>query len=120
MSEEELRGEVLTVDPPQLLEFRWGDHHIRCELVSDGAGCKFLLSETFEDASMGARNAAGWEMCLENLDLILQGVTLAKFALDVWRGKFSHYVKKFKSEFGPQQGPPPNHPGVAAEKNQEG
>lgn len=111
LSEEDLRGEVLTVDPPRLLEFRWGDSRLRCELIPDGDGCRLLFSETLADASWGARNAAGWEMCVDNLDLLLQGLTVAKFALEVWRRKFGRYVKKFEPEFGPQQGPPENFPG---------
>ena len=106
LPEDELRGEVLAVEPPRLLEFRWGKSLLRCELIVDGDGCKLLFSETLDDASTAARNAAGWEMCLESLDTILQAGTLAKFAWDVWQAKFQHYVKKFEPEFGPQQGPP--------------
>ncbi len=110
LSDEELRGEVLSVDPPRLLEFRWGTHLIRCELIADGDGCKLLFSEILDDASMGARNAAGWEICLESLDTVLQVGAIAKFAWDVWQAKFKRYVKKFEPEFGPQQGPPESHP----------
>ena len=116
LSDEELRGEVLTVDPPRLLEFRWGTSQIRCELIPEGNGCRLLFSETL-DASWGARSAAGWEMCLDNLDLLLDGAAIAKFAIDVWRGKFSHYVKKFERKFGPQLEPPIYHSGVEAEES---
>ena len=115
LSEEELRGEVLTVDPPRLLEFRWGTHFLKYELTPDGDGCRFRLSHSFEDPSWGARNATGWEMCLENLDLLLEGASLAKFAVSVWKAKFSHYEKKFGAIFGPQQGPPDDHPEFAKE-----
>ncbi len=115
LSEEELRGEVLTVDPPRLLEFRWGDHLLRCELIAEGDGCRLLFSETLGDASTGARDAAGWEMCFDNLDLLLQGVSPASFALDVWRGKFEQYVKKFEPVAGPQQGMPENHPAAESQ-----
>ena len=73
LPEEDLRGEVLVLDPPRLLEYRWGTHLLRCELTADGDGCRLLFSESFEDASWGARNAAGWEMCLDNLELLVQG-----------------------------------------------
>ena len=113
LSEEELRGEVLAVDPPRLLEFRWGAHLLKYELTPDGSGCGFYLSESFEDPSWGARNAAGWEMCLENLDLLLEGGALVKFAADVWRAKFKLYVEKFTATFGPQQDPAEDHPLLA-------
>lgn len=111
MPEDQLRGEVLAVDPHRLLEFRWGDGVIRCELIPDGDGCRLLFSETIGDASWGARNAAGWEMCLDNLGLLIDGAALAKFSWDAWRAKFQHYKKKFEPEHGPQDEPPENiHP----------
>lgn len=108
LPEEELRGEVLRVLRPRLLEFRWGKHIIRSEVIEDGDGCRLLFSETLDDPSWGARNAAGWELCLDSLETILKGGTLVKFAWDVWRAKFRRYVKKFEPEFGPQGEPPEN------------
>ncbi len=109
LSEEEMRGEVLAVDRPRLLEFRWGSSLIRSELIAEGDGCRLLFSETLDDPSWGARNAAGWEMCLENLDLVLQGISAARFTVAVWQGKYTRYVKKFAPKFGPQQQPPEAH-----------
>lgn len=107
VSESDLRGEVLEVVPERTLAFRWGDGVIRCQLIPhDDGGCTLRLSETLNDASWGARNAAGWEMCLENLELALQGATIAKFAWDAWRPRFERYAEKFESEFGPQEAPP--------------
>ncbi len=108
LSDDELRGEVLSVEPPRLLEFRWGKNFIRCELIAEENGCKFLFSDTFDDPSTGARSAAGWEMCLENMDVLLEGGAVAKFAWDVWQEKFDHYVEKFTAKFGAQQGAPEN------------
>lgn len=106
LSDDELRGEVLAVEPNRLLEFRWGDGVIRCELIPDGDGCRLLLSETLEDASTGARNAAGWEMCLDNLQLLIEGGAIARFAWDAWRPKFERYKKMFERDHGPQEEPP--------------
>jgi uncharacterized protein YndB with AHSA1/START domain len=111
LPEEQLRGEVLTVDEGRLLEFRWGDGVIRYELIPDGDGCRLLLSETLSDASWGARDAAGWEMCLDNLDLLIDGAAVLKFSWDAWRPKFEYYKKKFEPEHGPQDEPPEDiHP----------
>ena len=109
LSDEELRGEVLSVEQPRLIEFRWGTHLLKLELTPDADGCRLRLSENFEDPSLGARNAAGWEMCLENLDLLIEGASLVKFAVEVWRAKFERYVTKFEPAVGPQQGPPEGH-----------
>lgn len=105
LPEEQMRGEVLVVDTNRLLEFSWGDHVIRCELVADEGGCRLHFSDTFDDPSWGARNAAGWEMCLESMDLLLEGAAIAKFAWDVWRTKFKRYVQKFEPVHGPQDEP---------------
>ncbi len=115
LSEEELSGEVFSVDPPRLLEFRWGTHLLRYDLAPDGNGCRFRLSEAFDDPSLGARNAAGWEMCVENLDMLLEGGALVEFAVEVWRTKFKRYVEKFEAAVGPQQGPPEDHPMLVEE-----
>lgn len=123
-TEEDLHGEVLAVDAPRLLEYRWGKHSMKFELEPDGNGCLFRLSESFDDKSWCARNAAGWEMCIENLDLVIEGAAIAKFAADVWRDKFDRYAKKFKDIVGPRGGlaeddpllklgREPNHPQVS-------
>ncbi|MEM7481304.1 MAG: SRPBCC family protein [Acidobacteriota bacterium] len=108
LPEGELRGEVLAVDPPHLLEFRWSDSILRWELRADGEGCRLSFTEFLDDPSKGARSAAGWEMCLENLELLAQGGILAKFAWGVWRAKYSRYAKEFEAVHGRQQGPPEN------------
>ena len=110
LSEDDMRGEVLAVDPPRLLEFRWGQDRIRCELVPEGDGCRLLLSNSFGDASWGARNAVGWEFCIDNLSALLEGAALAQFGIDVWKVNFAKYVAKFEPEFGAQQDMPEDHP----------
>ncbi len=106
LSEAELGGEVLVVDPPHRLEFTWGKYRYRCELSAEGDGCRLRFTESFADPSEGARSASGWEMCFENLDAILQGVEVALFVIEVWQAKFEKYVKKFEPDLGTQQGPP--------------
>lgn len=110
LPEEDLHGEVLTVDEPRLLEFRWGTHRFRMEIEPEGDGCRLRLSETFGDASWGARNAAGWEMCLDNAALVLDGVAVLKFVASVWRAKFDRYREEFEPAFGPQDDPTGKHP----------
>jgi uncharacterized protein YndB with AHSA1/START domain len=103
LSDEELRGEVLAVEPERLLEFRWGKHILRCELAPDGDGCRLLFSDRFEDASIGAGSAAGWEWCLQNLEALLEGAETTEFVPDVWRERLEHYVAAFEPQFGSQQ-----------------
>jgi hypothetical protein len=107
---EDLRGQVLAFDPPRLLEFQWGKHVIKFELVDAGEACAFRLSEGFGDPSWGAKSATGWEMCLENLDLILEGVGASKFTAHVWRTKYRAYAAQFEPDFGPQEDPSHHDP----------
>lgn len=110
VSEGDLKGEVLAVEPPHLLEFRWGEYRIKFDLEEAGEHCVFRLSERFEDRSWAARSAAGWEMCLENLDRILDGAGASTFSADVWRTKFRAYAARFAPEFGPQSDPSDHDP----------
>ncbi len=119
ISEEDLHGEVLAVDEPRLLEFRWGTHPLKFELLPDRDGCLFRLSESFDDKAWGARNAAGWEMCIENLDLILEGAGIAKFAADVWRNKFDRYAAKFRDIVGPRGGLAEDDPLLSLGRDEE-
>lgn len=102
--EDHLVGKVVAVDEPHLLEYSWGPHMMKYEIQPDGDGSVLRLSESFDDKAWGARNAAGWEMCIENLDLVLEGAAIAKFAMDAWRPKFDRYAKKFKDLVGPNGG----------------
>jgi len=117
--DEDYHGEVLAVEKPHLLEFRWGTHSMKFELRPDGEGCQFTLSEGFDEKSWCARNAAGWEMCIENLDLILEGAAVAKFAADVWREKFDRYAEKFKDIVGPRGGLPEDDPLLTLGREEE-
>lgn len=103
-------GTVIAVEPSHLLEFRWADHTIRFEVIADGAGSVFRLSEQFGDPGLGAQNAAGWELCLDNLDLLLEGAAALKFVADAWRAKYRRYVAEFEPVFGPQHDPSGEHP----------
>ena len=62
-----LTGTVLAVDEPKLLSYTWGDDEIlRFELHPEGEGTRLVLSDQLQ-ASWAARNAAGWEDCLDRL-----------------------------------------------------
>src|ERR1700728_1696173 len=61
-----LTGDVVEVDEPTRLAFRWGDEILRFELTEvDGGTLLVLLDELLP--SRAARNAAGWDDCLDRL-----------------------------------------------------
>lgn len=93
-----LPGVVLEWDPPRRVRFTWGSDTIGFELMasSDG-GTTFVLTEELS-ASHAARNAAGGEACLDQLEHGAERKT--------WHERFSHYAATFEPTLGHQEGPP--------------
>ena len=94
-----LTGEVLEVDEPRLLAYTWGEDTLRFELSSSDGGTRLILVNELAPGS-AARNAAGWDTCLDRL-------TGAESAPDAWRPRFQAYAASFEPAVGPQEGPPP-------------
>lgn len=67
-------GTVLAFDPPHRLEFTWGGAEVRFSLAPDGDGCVLTLINVLEATDTAARNAAGWTVCVLELDKFLNGV----------------------------------------------
>jgi uncharacterized protein YndB with AHSA1/START domain len=99
-----LTGEVLAVDPPVLLSFRWGDEVLRFELAPVDGGTRLVLYDELPGGGVAARNAAGWDQCLDQL----AGHPAAAGA---WRPRFEVYVAEFQPVLGPQEGPPEGYRG---------
>jgi len=98
-----LTGEVLAVDEPRALAFTWGEETLRFELAPLGGGTRLVLIDELP-ASAAARNAAGWDTCLD----LLVG---REPAADDWKGRFAAYSAAFSPTLGPQEGPPDGHKG---------
>lgn len=95
---EDLPGTVLQWDPPHRASFTWGTDTISFILseAPDG-GTIFVLTEEL-NANHAARNAAGWDACLDRLQ---SGETS-----ESWNERFDRYVATFEPILGPQDGPP--------------
>ena len=90
-----LTGPVLAADEPKLLSFTWGEDEIlRFELHPDGDGTRLVLTDQLR-AAWAARNAAGWEDCLDRL----AGLSPAP---DAWKHHFDAYSAAFEPVLGPQ------------------
>src|SRR5688500_14354422 len=59
-------GTVIACLPPYRLDFTWGEDTIGFELEEVEGGTRFVLTEEL-GRSAAARNAAGWETCLDRL-----------------------------------------------------
>jgi uncharacterized protein YndB with AHSA1/START domain len=99
-----LTGTVLAVDEPALLSYTWGeDEVLTFELFPDGDGTRLVLTDQLQ-SGWAARNAAGWDDCLDRL----AGLPVQP---DAWRHRFAAYCAAFEPEIGPQEGPPADYKG---------
>ena len=99
-------GEVLAMEPPALLELRWGTDHLRFEIAPRGDGaCTLTLTDTFDEQGKAARDGAGWHVCLDKLEHDLDGTRPGWEDGDHWRDVHPRYV----ADLGPEAatiGPP--------------
>jgi uncharacterized protein YndB with AHSA1/START domain len=93
-----LTGEVLDVDEPRLLAFTWGEDTLRFELSPQDGGTRLVLIDELPPGA-AARNAAGWETCLDRLAGLEPDA-------DAWQPRFEAYAAAFEPALGPQEGPP--------------
>ena len=67
-------GTVLVFDPPRRLAYTWGRDELHFALEAAGADrCTLTLVNVLEARDTAARNAAGWQVCLAELDKHLAG-----------------------------------------------
>jgi uncharacterized protein YndB with AHSA1/START domain len=90
-------GVVLEFEPPHVLGFSWGDSEVHIALRPVGEdGCQFVLTNVLAASDEAARNAAGWEVCLGELDKVIRGQETngphADAAID-WRSSYDAYVQ---------------------------
>lgn len=99
-SMEPLPGVVLECTAPHRLVFTWGEDTIGFELTPAEGGTTFVLTEEL-GGNKAARNAAGWEVCLERLVTGSVG--------ESWQSRFERYTAAYERVLGPQSGPPDSH-----------
>ncbi|HEY2766710.1 MAG TPA: SRPBCC domain-containing protein [Solirubrobacteraceae bacterium] len=98
-----LIGRVLEVDEPNVLVFTWGDDALRFELTPHEGGTRLVLIDELP-ASGAARNAAGWDTCLDRLAGL-------EPSAEAWPPRFAVYVALFEPALGTQEGPPAGYKG---------
>jgi uncharacterized protein YndB with AHSA1/START domain len=106
-AEDTFEGEVLAVDPPRLLEFRWGTDTIRLEVAERPGGTTLTLLDTIDELGKAARDAAGWHECLDHLAADLDGRPTPPPG-ETWKQVHPDYA----AAFGPAAatlGPPEGH-----------
>ncbi len=92
---DDFEGEVLSYDPPSVLEFRWGVDVIRLEVAPDEGGCTLTLLDTIGELGKAARDGAGWHVCLDALEHHLAGEAPPWTTGARWEQVHPGYVAKF-------------------------
>ena len=95
-------GVVVAYEPPRLFEFTWrpgspdGDdpQTLRFELEPDGDGTKLTFTHELPRPDT-AKVAAGWQLCLDDLELALAGEPRAEFPEGRWVELHEEYAEQF-------------------------
>lgn len=93
-------GEILELDEPHLFAFSWrpgagGEPQIlRFELELDGDGTKLVFTHELPRPD-SAKVAAGWELCLDDLEAALDGQPRADFPEGRWVELHEAYAERF-------------------------
>ncbi len=89
-------GTVLAYDPPRLLAFTWGGDELHLTVEADGdQACTLTLLNVLEARDTAARNAAGWAVCLAELDKHVSGAAADgphSATVEPWREHYAAYV----------------------------
>jgi uncharacterized protein YndB with AHSA1/START domain len=94
---------VTRAEAPRVLEFSWGSQDIRWELEGLGGGTRLTLWHNIDRRyiSMGA---AGWHICFDVLDRLLDGTPIGRMVagdamkFGGWQRLHAEYTKQFAAE----------------------
>jgi uncharacterized protein YndB with AHSA1/START domain len=94
---------VSIAERPRVLEYTWEDDVLRWELAPIAAGTRLTLRHTLADRNFVPKIAAGWQICLDVAEHLLDGNPIgrivAKEALDFdWERLNDEYAKRFGIE----------------------
>ncbi|HEX3688087.1 MAG TPA: SRPBCC family protein [Solirubrobacteraceae bacterium] len=92
-----MSGAFREVTPPRRLTFTWGDDVLTFELEErdGGAACRLSFSVVLDSADKAARDAAGWDGCLDGLDAVVAGEASDRPAnSETWRARYDEYKRQ--------------------------
>lgn len=94
-------AKVARAEAHKLLEYNWGDFDIRWQLEPSGGGTRLTLWTNI-DRRFISMGAAGWHICLDVLDHLLDGHPLGRLVgPDAMKfGGWQRLNKEYAKEFG--------------------
>lgn len=94
---------VKKADPPRLLEYNWGGNDIRWELERIGTGTRLTLWHNI-DRGFIAMGAAGWHICLDVLDHLVDGNPIGRIVGgDAMQFGWPRLNTEYAAQFGVEQ-----------------
>ncbi|MEK8206804.1 SRPBCC family protein [Paenibacillus sp. FSL R5-0636] len=83
--------EITALQHQSVFEFTWAEDLVRFELYPNSGGCLLVLNETLQTLTPHTpRDLAGWHVCLEVIQHLLEGTTLES-RKDEWNKLYEHY-----------------------------
>lgn len=70
---EDVSASVTRAERPSVLEYRWGTDTLRWELAPTDDGTRLTLLHTLNDRDWAPKIAAGWHLCLDVAERLLDG-----------------------------------------------
>lgn len=78
--------------PYAVMAYTWGEDQVRFELSSEPSGCQMLLKEDITTiTSHTPKDLAGWHVCLDVIEALLDGTTIDRHA--EWERMYGQYVQ---------------------------
>lgn len=90
-------GEMIAFEPPSVLEFTWGGppDGEDGELEPEGEGCLLTVTTTYDRVGKSTRDAAGWHVCLDLLEVGLDREEASWDGRERWHRLSARYARRF-------------------------
>ena len=88
-------GTILVFEPPHRLAYTWLASELHFTIEPSAAGCVLTLIDVLEARDAAARNAAGWTVCLAELEKHLAEIAADgphSGTAESWRRHYDSYV----------------------------
>jgi len=88
---------ITALQHESVLEFTWAEDSVRFELYPNSEGCLLVLNETIRTLTPHTpRDLAGWHVCLDVIQHLLDGTTLEsrKAEWNVWYERYREAISK--------------------------
>jgi hypothetical protein len=87
---------ILKLKMHSVLEFTWGEDIVRFDLTEDSEGCKLVLNEKLKEITNHTpKDLAGWHVCLDVINTLLDGRQIASRE-DDWKKWYDKYTEEIK------------------------